>query len=525
MQPLCEKGKVYLVGAGPGDPDLLTLRGAELLKNADVVFYDGLVNPLLMRLASGRTERTARTRTDGRLPVVPQADVNDRLIQEARQGRSVVRLKGGDPYIFGRGSEEAQALESAGIPYEVVPGITAATAAGVYAGFSFTHRDHASAVAFITGQETPDRPDRRLDYDALARFPGTLVFYMGLARLETICRSLMENGRPADTPAAVISRASLAAQRVVTGPLSDLADRVAAADMKAPSLIVIGECVNQRKTISWFEQLPLFGQRIGITRSEHQMDDVIRSVVRQGGQPIPLPLIRILPPDSERLALLDEAVRNCHTADWLLFTSANGVRSFMERLRHLGLDGRHLGSVRIAAVGPSTSAALESWHLSPDVTAASPGGEALAEALLPAIAGTRCVWPSADRARPELYERLTAAGAVVDRVVAYRHCDTESDERLRERFRSDGPDWICLSSPVIAQRAADVFPELTDPECPVRVASISPRTTQAAEQAGLPVHAEARLAEWDGLLAAIAEAVRSQDAWTDRPAMPESRDG
>ena len=221
---ILKSGKVYLVGAGPGDPGLLTLRGCQVLESADLVLYDGLVNPLLLDLTTAVAERTARTRIgDGR--IVPQEEINARLVAEAKAGKTVVRLKGGDPYIFGRGSEEAAALESAGIDYEVVPGITAATAAGEYAGFSFTHRDIASAVAFVTGHEDPTRPESRVDYQALASFPGTLIFYMGLGRVERICSELIGNGKPQETPAAVICRASLPGQRVVTGTLADLPGR------------------------------------------------------------------------------------------------------------------------------------------------------------------------------------------------------------------------------------------------------------------------------------------------------------
>ncbi|HUG89779.1 MAG TPA: uroporphyrinogen-III C-methyltransferase, partial [Planctomycetaceae bacterium] len=249
---------VYLVGAGPGDPGLITLRGLELLRRADLVLYDGLVNPLLLRHTSAECERTCRSPQpeDRRLA---QEDVNRRLIAAARDGRTVVRLKGGDPFIFGRGGEEAAALAAAGIPFEVVPGITAATAAAAYAGISLTHRDLASAVAFITGHEDPAKGETSIDYALLARFDGTLVFYMGLHRLPAIVESLLAHGKPPDTPACVISRGTLPAQRTVEAPLAELAAAVRAAELKPPSLIVVGGCARQRRDIAWFERRPLFG--------------------------------------------------------------------------------------------------------------------------------------------------------------------------------------------------------------------------------------------------------------------------
>ncbi|MCP4173276.1 MAG: uroporphyrinogen-III C-methyltransferase, partial [Fuerstiella sp.] len=238
-------GKVFLVGAGPGDPGLLTLRGRDILACADLVLYDGLANPLLLRLTDCPCERTARTQV-GSGRIVPQQEINERLIMEARSGKHVVRLKGGDPFIFGRGSEEVAALKNAGIPFEVIPGITAATAAGEYAGFSFTHRDIASAVAFVTGHEDPSREATRLDYKALASFPGTLVFYMGLGRVQDICTQLVREGKPGHTPAAVVCQASLPHQQVVTSTLAELPAAVAASGLRPPSLIVIGECVDLR---------------------------------------------------------------------------------------------------------------------------------------------------------------------------------------------------------------------------------------------------------------------------------------
>ncbi|MEQ9406588.1 MAG: uroporphyrinogen-III C-methyltransferase, partial [Fuerstiella sp.] len=391
-------GKVFLVGAGPGDPALLTLRGAELLAKADLVLYDGLVNPLLLQLTRGVCERTARTRI-GADRIVPQSEINTRLITEARRGRTVVRLKGGDPYIFGRGSEEAAALEAAQIPYEVVPGITAATAAGEYAGFSFTHRDIASAVAFVTGHEDPSRETSRLDYDALAVFPGTLVFYMGLGRVESICQQLIDAGRPSGTPAAVICRASLPGQQVVSSTLAELPQAVESAGLQPPSLIVVGECVALRQHASWFERLPLFGRRIGVTRPRHQCDVVARRIAALGGEPVLMPLIEINAIDDEATARLDQVLHQMQTFDWLVFTSVNGVDAFMKRLWSTGRDVRELGYLRLAAIGTSTAAAMEQFSLRADVIPESFRAEDLAAELAPQVQGKHVLWARANRGR------------------------------------------------------------------------------------------------------------------------------
>ena len=499
------EGKVYLVGAGPGDPRLITVRGAELLAAADLVLYDGLVNPLLLELASCECERTARTRSGGHA-VVPQGNINARLIAEARSGRTIVRLKGGDPYIFGRGSEEVSALRAAGIPFEVIPGITAATAAGVYAGFSYTHRDISSAVAFVTGHETPERDVAHVDYDALARFPGTLVFYMGLARIYQICSRLIASGMSAETPAAVISHASLPTQNIIVASLNDLSDKADQAGIKAPSLIVVGETVGKRGEPSWFESLPLFGLRIGITRSRHQAADVTADIVRLGGEPVWIPMIDVLAPIGDERHKISDVLGRLEYFDWLVFTSANGVRSFLQQLWNDGRDLRCLSGLRIAAVGSATAAEIRNWSLRPDRTSEGSGAESLAAALTPEISGRRVLWPSADRARNTLRKYLEAAGATVEQLTVYRSVDADLSESVVQQLRSEPLDWIGLSSPAIARRAATLLPELTASNSPTRVVSISPLTTEAAKTSGLQVHAESETASWSAMLATITDA-------------------
>ena len=502
-QPSQPVGTVYLVGAGPGDPGLLTLRGAECLRQADLVLYDGLVNPLLLHHSHADAERTCRA--DGPLGRhIPQAEINQRLIAAARQGKSVVRLKGGDPFIFGRGSEEAAALRDAGIPFEVVPGITAATAAAVYTGISLTHRDHASAVAFITGHEDPTKPASALDYDSLTKFPGTLVFYMGLHRLDAIVAALIAAGKPATTPACVVCKATLPLQRTVTGTLADLPARVKSAGLHPPSLVIVGDCVQVREQARWFEDRPLFGRVIGITRPEDQAEDAARRAYQLGALPVLLPTIKILPP--EDWASVDEVLNRLDQFDWIVWTSANGVRGLLDRLWKTGGDIRRLTRARLACIGPSTAATLEKYSLRADLVPTEFRAEALAAELGPQAVGQRVLWARANRGRDVLPEELARAGAVVEQVVVYQNRDATSlsTSELGQLERGE-LDWIGLSSPSIARALA----RLLSPAARrmigsrTRLASISPVTTAAANEAGLPIAVEATTYTWEGLFQAM----------------------
>lgn len=501
-----QTGCVFLVGAGPGDPGLITLRGLECLKRADLVLYDGLVNPLLLRHATGRCERTART-AEGGGHVVRQEEINARLIAAAREGLTVVRLKGGDPFIFGRGSEEATALVEAGIPFEVVPGVTAATAAGVYAGISLTHRDHTSAVAFVTGHETPGKPESAVDYGELSRFPGTLVFYMGLHRVEAIVSALLGAGKPENTPACVISRATTPSQRTVSAALAELPATVRAAGLHAPSLILVGECVAQRERLAWFEKRPLFGLTIGITRPEGQADGAIAQCLALGAQPVPMPTIRILPIDD--WSEVDAAIEKIARYDWLIFTSVNGVDAFLGRLWRLGRDARALASTKLAAIGPATAESLEKWRLRCDVVPDEYRAEALAAALAPKVQGKRVLWVRASRGRDVLPAELAAAGATVERLVVYRNVDVESyPSPERELLERGELDWIALSSPSIARNLAALLTPAAKASLGsrTRLAAISPVTAAAAADCGLPVAAVAEEYTWNGLFEAIRRA-------------------
>lgn len=494
---------VYLVGAGPGDPSLLTLRGLECLQRADLVLYDGLVNPLLLRHARAECVRTCRI-SENNERRLDQAEINSQLIAAARAGKTVVRLKGGDPYIFGRGSEEAAALSAAGVPFEVVPGVTAAIAAGDYAGISFTHRDHTSAVAFITGHEDPDKTSSGLDYSALAKFPGTLVFYMGLHRLGLISKSLIDAGKSADIPVAVISRATTAQQRTLVGTLRTIAELSVVNGLRPPSLIVVGECVRQRDQIAWFESRTLLGKRIGVTRASEQADLQISRILELGAEPVVMPTLEITSPETWRL--VDDAILRISGFDWLVFTSVNGVRAFCRRLWDLGKDVRSLGSVRIAAIGTSTAGALQEFHLRADVIPEEFRAEKLADALVPRVQGKRVLWVRAERVRDVLRDELTKAQAILEEVVVYRHHDVDRWSDDVERLLSSGElDWIGVSSPAIARNVARMLPPAAQKYLGnrIRVATISPVTSAVCREVGLPVDVEASIFTWDGIIEAI----------------------
>ncbi|QDT87775.1 uroporphyrinogen-III C-methyltransferase [Gimesia chilikensis] len=498
-------GKVYLVGAGPGDPGLITLKGIECLQKADLILYDGLVNPLILQHVSSEVERTCRV-SEGckKRRVLQQDEINQRLISAALEGKTVVRLKGGDPFIFGRGSEEAAALRNAGIEFEVVPGITAATAAAGYAGISVTHRAHASAVALITGHEDPTKPDSALDYDVLAKFPGTLVFYMGLHKLERIVESLIQAGKAEETPAAVISRGTTPFQKTVQSTLSQLPEQVRQAGLVAPSLIVIGDCVSLRDQIAWFEDKPLFGLRIGITRAEEQSEPEIKRALELGAQPVLLPTIEIGPPaDWEPV---DAAIARLDGYQWLVFTSANGVNYFLNRLWETGYDARKLARLKIATIGPSTAEALQQFHLRADLIPDQYRAEALAAALKPLVQGQKLLWAGANRGREVLQTELAEVSATVDKIVVYENQDVTSwgSESL-ELLESGEIDWIGLSSPSIARNFSRLLTEDVRQHLGsrTRLVSISPVTTQAATDTGLQIDVEAEEYLWDGIFAAI----------------------
>jgi len=483
---------VALVGAGPGNPGLLTLRAVELLSRADLILYDRLVPVRLLDHAPDSARRIAVDALHGKHPERWQ-EVYQLMIDAARQGRRVVRLKGGDPFVFGRGGDEAEALRQAGVPFEVVPGVTAALGASAFAGIPLTHRQHVSAVAFVTGHENPDKTDSFLDWAELARFPGTLVVYMGMGRLADIVEQLIVHGKPADTPAAVVHWATTGRQRTVTAPLRDLPAAVQQAGMKAPSLIIIGSVVSLRAELAWFEERPLLGRRILVTRPRHQASEMIARLEELGAVVSQLPAVEIREPAD--WTPVDRALTQLSTYQWLVFTSANGVDALIRRLRHLGRDLRALGSLRLAVIGPATADALRRYHLELDLIPSRFDSESLAAALREHVAGQRVLLVRADRGREILREQL-ADVAEVEQVAVYAQVDaTEPGSVVLDALRRGEIDYVTLTSSNIARslvRALDEESLQRIRSGAVQLVSISPVTSTTIRELGLPVAAEAR---------------------------------
>ncbi len=389
------QGKVYLVGAGPGDPGLLTLRGAECLAEADVVLYDYLAAPELLSHTHAGAELICLGR-HGHGRLMSQTEICELLVRHAADGRTVVRLKGGDPAIFARLAEELAALEAAGVPYEIVPGVTAASAASSHAGVPLTDRDEASCVAFITGRERGEKQDAdELDYAAIAKFPGTLVFYMGITTAPVWSQELIAHGKSAKTPVAIVRRCSLPDQESILTTLGELPGVLKQHKLRPPAVVIVGDVARERRAENWFNQRPLFGKTVLVTRPEHQADDFANRLRVLGADVLIQPAIEISPPSD--WGPVDAAIDRLGEFDWLVFSSSNGVHFFMQRLLARGHDARRLGNARLAAIGPATLAALAEFHLVADVQPDEYRAEALAEALSPQVSGKRALLLRASR--------------------------------------------------------------------------------------------------------------------------------
>ncbi len=422
----------------------------------------------------------------------------------------MVRLKGGDPFIFGRGAEEAEALHKAGVDFEVVPGVTAGVGVPAYAGLAVTHRDFASAAAFVSGHGT--KAAERLDWQALAKFPGTLVVYMGVRKLRNHCDELIRHGKEPTTPAAVVENGALPSQRTIVGELASIANLAEAANLVAPALLVVGEIVRKRPELGWFERLPLFGQTIMITRPRAESETSASLLERLGAEVVVAPMVEIKP--LEDFSELDEMIHRIQTFKWIVFTSANGVRFFIERLEQIGLDLRILGGSKLAAIGPGTSAELARCRLKADLTPPLFRSEEFAEALAPAVAGQRVLLARADRGRTLLKDELSKH-AQVEQIAVYRNCDTSDFPiGVLERLESGSIQWITLTSSAIARNLIGLLPSDIRSKLSqtVKLASLSPVTTATVRQLGWDVAAEADVYTWDGLAQALVAAVRTQKA-------------
>jgi len=486
--------KVYLVGAGPGDPDLITCKGRKALAAADCVLYDHLANQALLALAPPAAERlyVGKKKADH---CVRQEEICQILVERARRGLTVVRLKGGDPFIFGRGGEEAEHLAREGVEFEVVPGVTTPLGIAAYSGVPLTHRDLTSVVTFITGHDVD-----RLDWSRVCR-TGTLVVYMGLTNFDRIARELLAQGHAPDTPALAVRWATRPEQESIVGTLASLPALIRERGMKPPATIIIGDVVRLRETLNWYERLPLIGRRVVVTRAREQASTLSEKLRELGAQAIELPTIEIQP--ASDYGPLDAAIARLEDYDWLIFTSANGVRCFVERLDAGKRDLRALRA-RLCAIGPATRAAVEALHLKVDLM----GREYVAEGLLEAfagedLAGRRVLLPRAAVARDLVPAELARRGAVVDVVEAYRTVAPESSRaEAAQLFDAEPkPNWIVFTSSSTVQN----FAALAGAERlrGVKVASIGPITSSAARAAGIEVTAEAEVYTIDGLIAAI----------------------
>lgn len=497
------KGRVYLVGAGPGAPGLITVRGRQLLGEADVVVYDYLSSPRLLALARPDAERIYVGKKAG-AHTLKQEEINQLLVDRAAAGATVVRLKGGDPYVFGRGGEEALYLVAAGIEFEVVPGVTAAVAAAAYAGIPVTHRGLSGALGLITGHETSDKPESDQDFQAMADWKGTLAFYMGVSNLGRICEALMERGMDGATPAALIRWGTTAAQQVVTGTVADLARRVEAAGLKPPALIVIGEVVTLREKLNWFERRPLFGKRIVVTRARAQASKLTDRLAALGADVRELPMIRIDPPDDP--APLAETVASLSGFDWVVFTSVNTVASFFSALGDSGLDSRALAGRRVCAIGPSTANRLGEFGIRPDVVPAVFRSDAVCDVLaaVAPVDGAQVLYPRANIAPRDLPDELIARGAKLTEVVAYCTApETVDADEADEIFAPGQVDWITFTSSSTVENLLAAVSADRLKASGARTASIGPATSTTLRKLGFEPTIEAETHTIPGLVAAI----------------------
>ena len=482
-------GRVFLVGAGPGDAKLLTIRGKECLEQADVVLYDHLANPDLLKYVPTHAERIYVGRK-GRKAYQDQSEINAIVVRKAREGKTVVRLKGGDPFVFGRGGEEAECVAQAGIPFEVVPGVTSAVAVPAYAGIPVTHRTLASTVAFVTGHEDPEKPVSAMEWPRFASAEGTLVFLMGMKNLPHIVERLIQEGKSSSTPIALIQWGTYARQRTVVGTLDNIVAQAKVAGITPPTVIVVGEVVRLRDRLNWCESRPLFGKAVLVTRPRSQAPAMSNLLAGFGAEPVECPTLDIYPP--ERWDPVDEAIHHLSRYQWVIFTSVNGVQAFMTRLIHCQKDARALGGARLCCIGPQTKIELMKWGLTADVIPQEFQAEGIVEALgALGISGHRILIPRAKVAREILPEQLRNMGAHVDVVVVYQALPPDLDvDMIRQRLQRGEIRYVTFTSSSTVRNFFGFFPdrdELTSLMKHTLVACIGPITARTVEEEGLVV--------------------------------------
>ncbi len=502
-------GKVYLVGAGPGDPGLITVRGKSLLEKAEVVVYDYLANSKLLSYVPDDAELLYVGKIGGAKCSHTQEEINALLVEKVAQGKMVVRLKGGDPFIFGRGGEELEVMYEKGLPFEVVPGITSASAAATYAGIPITHRDHTATVAFLTGHEDPSKEHSNINWEKLATGAGTLVVYMGIKNLPIIVEKLLAFGRPAETPVAVVRWASTPQQKSVTGTLQNIAQVVKDTGITAPALIVIGDVVSLRNKLDWFEKRPLFHKRILVTRTREQASSLVLGLEERGASCLECSTINIQP--LEDYKEFDGELERLEEYHWVLFTSINGIKYFFERLHAKGMDARDLKGPAFGCVGKATADALFQYGISADLIPSTFTGEGLAKSLLDqGVEGRNILIPRAKEGQEYLPETLRGAGAQVVVVPVYQNIPEDSQaETVRKELGENGIDMVTFTSSstvsnFIAMLKVESKEELQQLLAGVKIAAIGPITAKTVVDSGLTVDVEAEEHSVDGLIDVIA---------------------
>lgn len=495
-------GTVYLVGAGPGDPGLITVKGRECIEKADVLVYDYLAAPSHLAHAKKDAEIIYVGKKGGD-HTLSQDGINALLVEKAKTGATVTRLKGGDPFIFGRGGEEAEVLIKEGINWEVIPGVTSAIAAPAYAGIPLTHRKFTATLSLVTGHEDPEKENSNIDWDAISK-SGTIVFFMGVKNLPNIVEKLSACGKPSDTPVALVRWGTTTRQETVAGTLATIVEDVRKAGLKSPSIIVVGDVVSLRDTMKWFENRPLFGKRIVVTRARKQASGLTTRLMELGAECLEAPAIEIEPIKDS--AAVNDALATLKDYDWIVFTSVNGVITFFDELFAKGLDARALGGLKTACIGPSTAAELKKYGIGTDVLPDSYVAESVVEAFKDQeIQGAKILLPRAEEARPVIPVELTKMGATVNEVAVYRTTmDTTSTEKVAEALTNREVDMVTFTSSSTVRNFVSMIPDgdLSLMEN-VTVACIGPVTEETAKELGLTPHLVADTFTIDGLVDTI----------------------
>ena len=497
------KGICYLVGAGPGDPGLITLRGKECIEAADVIIYDNLANDEFISWAKPDAELIFAGKT-AKCHALRQIEINELLVEKTGEGKVVTRLKGGDPLIFGRGGEEGAALHDAGIEFEFIPGISSAIAGPAYAGIPLTHRKYCSQVSIFTGHESPDKENPSIDYRQIVRAPGTKIMLMGVRRLPYIMETILSEGGDPDTPVALVRQATTGLQKTLTGTVSTIAEKAAEADFKAPAVCIIGGVVNCREKLNWFEKRPLFGKRVVVTRTQKQASQLKADLRVLGAEILEMPTIRVSQSEGDDARGFAHCVAECHTYDWIIFTSPNAVEYFFRAFDLIRDDARSIGGCRIAAVGPGTAAKLKEYRMATDLIPAEHVAEGLVKAFqeeVGSIENTTMLWVRAKGARDVLSKALNEAGVILDEAIAYQtQPETEDPTGAVKKFKDEGADFITFTSSSTVEGFFDLGLSIPDETL---IASMGPVTSEKLLENGYDPDVEANPHNLPSLVKAV----------------------